>query len=65
MIVFAWGDDERTRRAYESSDDACRVFGNMLGIGHPLDDWAQLLAATRTEGERLNGLVSGAAQTQP
>ena len=30
MIVFAWVNDEDTKRAYESSDDAYRFFRKML-----------------------------------
>lgn len=47
IIVFAWV------RAYESSDDAYRVFRKMLERGHPPDDWNQLLAEARAEGQRL------------
>ncbi len=44
IIVFAWVNDEDTKRAYESGDDAYRVFRKMLESGHPPDDWTQLLA---------------------
>lgn len=47
VIVFAWVNDEDTKRAYESSDDAYRVFRKMLESGHPPDDWKQLLAECR------------------
>ena len=50
VIVFAWVNDEHTKRAYESSDDAYRVFRKMLESGHPPDDWSQLLAEARAEG---------------
>ena len=53
VIVFAWVNDEDTKRAYESSDDAYRVFRKMLESGHPPDDWNQLLAEARAEGQRL------------
>ncbi len=53
VIVFAWVNDEDTQRAYESSDDAYRVFRKMLESGHPPDDWSQLLAEARAEGQRL------------
>ncbi len=53
VIVFAWVNEEDTKRAYESSDDACRVFRKMLESGHPPDDWHQLLAEARAEGLRL------------
>jgi toxin YhaV len=53
VIVFAWVNDEDTKCAYESSDDAYRVFRKMLENGHPPDDWHQLLAEARAEGQRL------------
>jgi len=37
-------NDEDTKRAYENSDDAYRVFRKMLESGRPPDDWDQLLA---------------------
>ncbi len=42
VIVLAWGNDEETKRAHESSDDAYRVFRKMLESGHPPDNWSQL-----------------------
>ena len=53
MIVYAWVNDEDTKRAYESSDDAYRVFRKILENGHPPDDWHQLLAEARAEVQRL------------
>lgn len=53
MIVLAWVNDEETKRAYESSDDAYRVFKRMLESGHPPDDWDKLLAESRAEIDRL------------
>ena len=49
VIVYAWVNDEDTKRAYESSDDAYRVFRKMLESGHPSDDWDQLLSEARKE----------------
>ena len=43
IIVLAWVNDEDTRRAYESPDDAYRVFRKMLDSGHPPGDWDELL----------------------
>lgn len=43
IIVLAWVHDEDTKRAYDSSDDAYRVFHKMLQSGHPPDDWDALL----------------------
>lgn len=47
VIVFAWVNDDDTKRAYESSNDAYRVFRKMLESGHPPNDWNQLLAECR------------------
>jgi toxin YhaV len=43
IIVLAWVNDEDTKRAYDSSDDAYCVFRKMLESGHPPDDWDALL----------------------
>ena len=53
IIVYAWVNDEDTKRAYESSDDAYRVFRKMLESGHPPNDWDQLLAEARVQTGRL------------
>ena len=53
VIVYAWVNDEDSRRAYERSDDAYRVFRRMLASGHPPNDWDQLLGEARQEGQRL------------
>lgn len=50
VIVFAWVNDEDTKRADESRDDAYRIFRRMLDSGHPPDDWEQLLAEARAVG---------------
>ncbi|MGA8515687.1 MAG: type II toxin-antitoxin system YhaV family toxin [Burkholderiaceae bacterium] len=44
VIVFAWVNDERTLRAYDSKTDAYQVFGRMLKRGKPPDDWGVLLS---------------------
>ncbi|MBI4757165.1 MAG: type II toxin-antitoxin system YhaV family toxin [Betaproteobacteria bacterium] len=61
VIVFAWVNDEDTKRAYESSDDAYRLFRKMLESGHPQDDWSQLLTEARAEGKRLQRFAAGIA----
>lgn len=53
VIVIAWVNDEDTKRAYESADDAYRVFRRMLDNGRPPSDWTKLLAEARAEGERF------------
>ncbi|MFZ1546712.1 MAG: type II toxin-antitoxin system YhaV family toxin [Candidatus Nitrotoga sp.] len=61
IIVFVWINDEDTKRAYESSDDAYRVFRKMLESGHPPDDWNQLIAEAHAEGRRLQQFAAGVA----
>ena len=58
VIVFTWVNDDDTKRAYESSDDAYRVFRKMLESGHPPDDWDQLLAQAQKEQKKLHQLAS-------
>ena len=52
MIVFAWVNDEQVKRAFESGDDAYRVFRKMLESGHPPDDWDQLLRESEVLNQR-------------
>jgi toxin YhaV len=58
VIVLAWVNDEDTKRAYESGDDAYRVFRKMLASGHPPDDWGQLLDEARAAAQRLRSSVA-------
>ncbi|PKB24127.1 type II toxin-antitoxin system YhaV family toxin [Janthinobacterium sp. 64] len=59
VLVFAWVNDDDSKRAYESSEDAYRVFRKMLEGGHPPDDWDMLLAEARAENARLRSLLAG------
>ena len=61
IIVYAWVNDEDTKRAYGSGDDAYRVFRRMLESGHPPSDWAVLLAEAKKENERLQKGIQRAA----
>jgi toxin YhaV len=65
IIVYAWVNDEDTKRAYESSDDAYRVFRKMLENGHPPDDWDRLRAEADTESARLRQIKANVAPAQP
>ena len=53
IIVYAWVNDEDTKRAYESSDDAYRGFRKMLDTGHPPEDWDTLLREARPVSKRM------------
>ena len=62
VIVYAWVNDENTKRAYESSDDAYRIFRKMLDSGHPPDDWSELLAQALAESDRMERIAAGLAR---
>ena len=53
IILLVWVNDENSKRAYESSTDAYRVFRKMLESGHPPDDWNDLLKEAKSEIDRL------------
>lgn len=53
IIIYAWVNDDNTKRAYGSSTDAYRVFRRMIESGHPPDDWKTLLEEARQESKRL------------
>lgn len=65
VIVYAWVNDEDTKRAYESSDDVYRVFRKMLESDHPPDDWDRLLSEARAELDRMQQVAAKAAAAQP
>ncbi len=47
IIVYAWVNDEKSKRAYENKTDAYQVFKKMLESGNPPDDWKMLLEQSR------------------
>ena len=57
IIVFAWVNDENSKRSYESNTDAYRVFQKMLESGHPPDNWHDLLKDAKGETNRLEKAV--------
>lgn len=57
IIVFAWVNDENSKRAYDSKIDAYRVFKKMLESGNPPDDWNDLLKDAESETNRLEEAV--------
>jgi toxin YhaV len=56
VIVYVWVNDDSTKRAYESSDDAYLVFRKMLESGCPPDNWQQLLKEAQGAGPHLKRL---------
>jgi len=52
IIVYAWVNDEDTKRACGSKSDAYHVFKKMLNSGHPPTDWNELLKVTKNIKEK-------------
>ncbi|MEM7555064.1 MAG: type II toxin-antitoxin system YhaV family toxin [Cyanobacteria bacterium P01_A01_bin.84] len=53
IIVFAWVNDEGSKRAYGSKTDAYQVFRKMLDNDNSPDDWNTLLEEAKAESNRL------------
>ena len=49
IIVYAWVNDESTKRSYDSKSDAYHVFRKMLKKGRPPNDWQSLLKEAKNE----------------
>ena len=43
IIVYAWVNDTKTKRAYESKSDAYLIFQKMLKRNRPPSDWDELV----------------------
>lgn len=55
VIIYAWVNDDNTKRAYDSKWDAYLVFTKMLKKGAPPNDWSQLLDESKKD-EPIRGL---------
>jgi toxin YhaV len=58
IIIYAWVNDENTKRAYESASDAYRTFRRMLKNGNSPDDWSQLLTQAKAHNKRTRAANS-------
>lgn len=52
IVIFAWVNDEHTLRSSGAKTDPYIVFQKMLKSGHPPNDWAALLAASKPDWKR-------------
>ena len=60
IIVYAWVNDDSTKRTHGSKTDTYAVFAKMLASGNPPSDWKELLKACRDAG-----VITRFAATQP
>ena len=58
VIVYAWVNDDKTKRAYGSKSDAYHVFQQMLNSGHPPDDWDALICETNSDSKLMEMFAS-------
>ena len=58
IIVYAWVNDEKNKRAYNSKTDAYRVFEKMLASGHPPGNWYSLLNKAKADTKRLEKILT-------
>lgn len=42
IIIYAWVNDDDTKRAYDKKSDAYKIFKKMLKNGKPPNDWNAL-----------------------
>lgn len=54
IIVYAWVNDEKNKRAYGDKNDAYSVFGKMLEKGRPPDSWKTLLDEAKKARRRFH-----------
>lgn len=52
-IIYAWVNDETTKRAYGNKTDAYSVFAKMLEQGDPPTTWKALLEAAQKDGDTI------------
>jgi toxin YhaV len=57
IIIYAWFNDTNSKRSYDSSTDAYKVFRKMLERGDPPDDWDELVEEAKAEQDRLQEVV--------
>jgi toxin YhaV len=57
IIVYAWVNNEDTKRAYDSKTDTYRIFAKMLASGHPPNDWNALVSQSKTASKRFKKLT--------
>lgn len=58
LIVLAWVNDESTKRAFGSGNDAYAVFRSMLSNKRPPDDWGKLVLECEKALDRATELVA-------
>jgi toxin YhaV len=58
LIIYAWVNDDDSKRTYGSKNDAYAVFKKMLDAGNPPDGWDKLLS--QCSADQLAEVISKA-----
>lgn len=58
IIVYAWVNDEKNKRAYNSKTDAYKVFEKMLANGHPPRNWEELFEEAKADSKRFEEILT-------
>jgi toxin YhaV len=64
VIIYAWCNDETTKRAYGSNTDAYTVFSAMLAKARPPDDWADLKQECDAEEARRKAAAASSVMDE-
>ncbi|TDN98207.1 toxin YhaV [Halomonas ventosae] len=65
ILIYAWVNDDSTRRTYENKHDAYAVFRKMLKNGNPPDSENDLCNAALGDGERIKALLGAECEDDP
>lgn len=57
IIVYAWVNNEKTKRVYNNKSDVYYVFKKMLIAGCPPNDWESLISEARKQEPKFNKLI--------
>lgn len=57
LILYAWVNDENSKRSYDSQSDAYQIFAKMLNNGNPPDNLNTLLEEAKGEQDRYASLL--------
>lgn len=62
IIVYAWVNDEKSKRAYNNKSDAYHIFKKMLHKGRPPNNWEELLKEAKNEIDRFKATKQNSFQ---
>lgn len=58
IIIYAWVNDDNSKRAYDKKTDAYAVFKKMLASGQPPNSWDDLLKETAQQKSSYSKIIN-------